>query len=49
MDVDMPIEYIICNLADLLREEGFRILPLETLMLLKSVLEQEISMSRTVH
>ena len=49
MDVDMPIEYIISGLADILREEGFKILTLETLIQLKSVLDQEILMSRTVH
>jgi|TARA_R100001530_G_scaffold31059_1_gene24466 hypothetical protein len=49
MDVDMPVEYIICGLADLLREEGLALLPVETLIILKNVLDQEISMGRTVH
>ena len=37
------------GLADLLREEELALLPVETLIILKNVLDQEISMGRTVH
>jgi hypothetical protein len=49
MDADMPIEYMICGLADLLRDGELDLIPVEMLVILNSALEREITMIRTVH
>ena len=49
MLINMPIEFVVCSLAEALTTGELETIPVETLIALNNAIEQELELIRTIH